>query len=133
MTGEQRAVRLLAPGVVAEDLAGRGWDWLQVVAWDGEEGVPEDGLGAQVWVPPYVVAESRDTVQECLAALEQLEIVQLLTAGVEPWDALVPPRFRLCSGRGIHGGSTAELAVALVLASVRDLPRYVEQQGRRTW
>ncbi len=133
MSQEQRTVRLLAPEVVADDLAGRGWDWLQVVSWDGEDGLPEAGRDAHVWVPPYVVAESRDFAQECLTGIEGLEAVQLLTAGVEPWDVLVPPGILLCSGRGIHGGSTAELAVALALASVRDLPQYVEQQRRRSW
>ena len=119
--------------MVAEDLDRRCWDWLEVVAWDGDGTVPDEAHAARLWVPPFGVARSPDFVRESLAAMAGLEVVQLLSAGIEPWDALVPPEVRLCSGRGIHGGSTAELAVALVLASVRDLPQYVEQQRQRRW
>ena len=128
-----RTVRLVAPAVLAEDLAARGWDWLDVVAWDGDGPVPDEALAGRVWVPPYGVAQSPDFVREALAAMSDLEVVQLQSAGVEPWDSLVPSDLRLCSGRGVHGGSTAELAVALVLASVRDLPQYLEQQRECRW
>ena len=130
---EEPTVRLVAPGVIAEDLAARGWDWLEVVAWDGDGPVPDEARSARVWVPPYGVAQSPDLAREALGAMGDLEVVQLQSAGVEPWDSLVPSGVRLCSGRGIHGGSTAELAVALVLATVRDLPQYVEQQRERRW
>ncbi len=133
MTGPGSSVVVVAPAVIADDLADRAWDWLEVISWDGEGAVPEQGHAAQVWVPPYGVAQSRDVVRESLTAMARLSVVQLQSAGVEPWPALVPPGVRLCSGRGIHGGSTAELAVALLLATVRDLPRYVEQQRQRTW
>jgi phosphoglycerate dehydrogenase-like enzyme len=126
-------VRLVAPAVIADDLAARGWAWLDVVAWDGDGAVPDEARDAQVWVPPYGVAQSPDFVRESLSAMTGLAVVQLQSAGVEPWQSLVPPGIRLCSGRGIHGGSTAELAVALLLASVRDLPQYVDQQRQRTW
>ena len=124
---------LVAPAVIADDLAGRGWDWLEVVPWDGEGAVPEQARTADMWVPPYGVAQSPDFVRECLAAMADLTVVQLQSAGVEPWHTLVPDGIRLCSGRGIHGGSTAELAVALVLALVRDIPQYAAQQQQRTW
>jgi phosphoglycerate dehydrogenase-like enzyme len=86
-----------------------------------------------MWVPPYGVAQSPDFVRDSLAAMAELTVVQLQSAGVEPWHTLVPDGVRLCSGRGIHGGSTAELAVALVLALVRDIPQYAAQQRQRTW
>lgn len=124
---------MVVPTVVADDLGTRGWDWLEVLAWDGEAPVPDAAREAQLWVPPYGVAQSPEFVRASLSAMHRLGVVQLLSAGVEPWQELVPERVRLCSGRGIHGGSTAELAVALVLASVRDLPAYVEQQRQRTW
>jgi phosphoglycerate dehydrogenase-like enzyme len=126
-------VRVVAPAVITDALADHGWDWLGVVEWDGEGTVPDEARSAQVWVPPYGVAQSPDFARRTLASMPELQVVQLQSAGVEPWDALVPDGVRLCSGRGIHGGSTAELAVALVLATVRDLPQYVEQQRRQTW
>jgi phosphoglycerate dehydrogenase-like enzyme len=39
----------------------------------------------------------------------------------------------LCNGRGIHDTSTAELAVTLVLASLRGVPGFVRDQDRHRW
>ena len=126
-------MRVVAPAVIAEDLAARGWDWLDAVAWEGDGSVPEEARSAVLWVPPYGVTHSPELARTALDAMAALQVVQLQSAGVEPWDTLVPPGVRLCSGRGVHGGSTAELAVALVLASVRDLAGYVEQQRQHRW
>ena len=60
--------------------------------------------------------------------MPRLSVIQLLSAGVESWLPVVPPGVVLCNGRGIHGGPTAELAVAGLLAVLRELPRFVEQQ-----
>ena len=126
-------MRVVAPALVAEHLEQRGWEWLDVVTWDGDHAVPDAAETAEMWVAPYGVAQSPDFVRASLQAMLGLRVVQLMSAGVEPWDALVPPQVQLCSGRGIHGGSTAELAVALILADARDLAAYVEQQRQRTW
>jgi phosphoglycerate dehydrogenase-like enzyme len=46
----------------------------------------------------------------------------------------VPPQVTLCNGHGLgHEEGTAELALALVLASLRQLPRFAAQQSRRAW
>ena len=39
----------------------------------------------------------------------------------------------LCSGRGIHDTSTAELVLTLVLASLRGVPSFVRAQDRHEW
>jgi phosphoglycerate dehydrogenase-like enzyme len=39
----------------------------------------------------------------------------------------------LCNARGVHDASTAELAVALILASLRGLPEYVRQAQTGRW
>ena len=65
--------------------------------------------------------------------MPRLSVIQLLSAGVESWLPVVPPGVVLCNGRGIHGGPTAELAIAGLLAVLRELPRFVEQQRDRVW
>ena len=60
-------------------------------------------------------------------------MVQTLTAGVEHVRGYVPEGVLLCNGRGIHDTSTAELAVALMLASLRGIPDFVRAQGRAEW
>jgi phosphoglycerate dehydrogenase-like enzyme len=86
-----------------------------------------------VWVPSYPDGVDQSSVGELLGGLPRLRVLQLLSAGVEPWPRLVPPGVTLCSGRSIHGASTAELAVAGLLALVRELPRYLAQQRLGSW
>jgi phosphoglycerate dehydrogenase-like enzyme len=46
---------------------------------------------------------------------------------------MVPDGVTLCSGRGIHDASTAELAVTLTLAALRGVPEFVRAQDREEW
>ena len=69
-----------------------------------------------------------------IARLPRLEVVQSLSSGVDDVLDAVPPRAVLCNGHGLgHEEGTAELAAALILASLRRLPDFVRQQGQRTW
>jgi phosphoglycerate dehydrogenase-like enzyme len=45
----------------------------------------------------------------------------------------MPDGVTLCNGRGIHDTSTAELAVTLLLSSLRGIPDFVRAQGRHQW
>jgi phosphoglycerate dehydrogenase-like enzyme len=62
-----------------------------------------------------------------------LEVVQTLTAGVDHIRPFVPPGVLLCNGRGIHDASTAELALTLILASLRGIPEFVRAQDAGRW
>ena len=75
----------------------------------------------------------RGSASEALAALPELEFIQLLSAGVAPWLDRVPPGVTLCNGRGVHGGSTAELAVAGLLSLLRALPEFGRDQAEGRW
>jgi phosphoglycerate dehydrogenase-like enzyme len=72
-------------------------------------------------------------VSEVLAQMSSLEVVQTLTAGVDNVRAQVPAGVTLCNGRGIHDTSTAELALTLILASLRGIPEWVRAQDRHEW
>lgn len=103
---------------------------IEVVVWDGTGSVPSAAARIEVFVGRY---NAPPPAAETFAQLPALRVVQLLSAGVEPWLSVVPSGVLLCSGRGIHGGSTAELAVAGLLAVLRDLPRVVEAQRAHRW
>src|SRR5580692_9146175 len=65
--------------------------------------------------------------------LPALAVIQSLSIGVDDVLAAVPPGVTLCNGRGIgHEDGTAELAVMLILAGLRELPRFVAQQAGRS-
>jgi phosphoglycerate dehydrogenase-like enzyme len=63
----------------------------------------------------------------------ELRVLQVISAGVDSWMTFLPAGATLCNGRGVHGASTAELAVTLLLSQVRAIPRYVTQQAEQVW
>lgn len=82
------------------------------------------------YVPPYQVGPR---VAEVLDRMGRLRVVQTLTAGVDNLRDRVPAGVTLCNGRGIHDTSTAELALTLILSSLRGVPGFVRAQDRRVW
>lgn len=94
-------------------------------------GAHHDSVGeVEVWVPPYGFP---DVDLSLFPRMASLRLVQTLTAGVDHIAPSVPDGVTLCNGRGIHEASTAELAVALTLASLRGLPDFVRAQDRGEW
>jgi phosphoglycerate dehydrogenase-like enzyme len=121
--------RICLPDDQAKQLVGPTPD-VDVVVWDGT-GEPPAGIDqVEFLVGGYGGATMSP---EAIARMPRLSVIQLLSAGVESWLPVVPPGVVLCNGRGIHGGPTAELAIAGLLAVLRELPRFVEQQRDRVW
>jgi phosphoglycerate dehydrogenase-like enzyme len=84
----------------------------------------------EFYVPPYRFSLSDG---EVISQMTSLKVVQTMSAGVDHLRALVPDRVQLCSGRGIHDASTAELAITLMLASLRGVPGFVRSQDLGEW
>lgn len=97
---------------------------------DTDPEVPAWVDDVRFYVPSYTFAGDPTPL---LARMPRLEVVQTLTAGVDHIRPHVPDGVTLCNGRGIHNASTAELAVALTLASLRELPAFVEAQREGRW
>ena len=69
-----------------------------------------------------------------IAKMPRLRVLQSLSSGVDNLMDSVPEQVTLCNGSGLHHEeSTAELAVCLILASLRQLPRFARDQARRRW
>lgn len=103
---------------------------VRVVVWNGAGEPPADFADVEFLVADYMGGPVEAAT---LANAPRLAVVQLLSAGVEPWLGRVPPDVVLCAGRGVHGASTAELAVGGLLAVVRELPRFVGAQVEHRW
>jgi len=103
---------------------------VEFVVWDGHGDPPPGAERIEVFVGRY---DAPPPPAAALAGLPRLRVVQLLSAGVEPWLPVVPSGVVLCNGRGVHGASTAELAVAGLLALLRDLPGYEARQQAHEW
>ncbi|MGW2522789.1 2-hydroxyacid dehydrogenase [Streptomyces sp. NPDC001617] len=102
--------------------------------WNGEEDFPADPADCVFYVVPYM--RPTEVVVRPLPELSSVEVVQTLSAGI---DVLLPglPRLRpgvqVCNARGVHEASTAELALTLILASLRGIPDFVRGQERGEW
>jgi phosphoglycerate dehydrogenase-like enzyme len=102
---------------------------IELAVWD-LDGAPDRADEVRVVVPPYIGGGDR---LAALSGLPNLELVQLLTAGYDNVLAVLPEGVRLANATGVHDASTAELAVALALASLRDFPDFVAAQRDRVW
>ena len=105
-------------------------DGLAVDVYDGAAEPPSTLDDVRFYVPPYMAGSH--TV-ELIASMPALEVVQTLTAGVENVRPYVRPGITLCNARGVHDASTAELGVALILASLRGFRDFVRAQDQRHW
>lgn len=104
---------------------------LDVLRWDAD-GVPDPDVldRVELYVMPYTFARITGDV---IGRMPRLLVVQTLTAGYEHVLPYLPDGVMLCNARGVHDASTAELAVALTLASLRRIPEFVRAQQREEW
>ena len=68
-----------------------------------------------------------------IAACENVQVIQIPSAGYEHAEPFVPAGMQLANARGVHDSRTAEMALALALMSQRRLPQFWEAQGRGKW
>lgn len=102
----------------------------EVVRPERGEPLPPSAAEVEVYVPAYQMGP---VDPDLLTHLPRLKVVQTLTAGVDHIRGALPDGVVLCNGRGIHDTSTAELALTLVLASLRGIPEFVRAQDRAVW
>jgi phosphoglycerate dehydrogenase-like enzyme len=102
----------------------------EVVRPEAGEPLPPSAAEVEFYVPAYQMGP---VDPELFAALPRLRVVQTLTAGVDHIRPALPEGVVLCNGRGIHDTSTAELALTLVLASLRGIPEFVRAQDEAQW
>ncbi|HJP77972.1 MAG TPA: 2-hydroxyacid dehydrogenase [Pseudonocardiaceae bacterium] len=98
--------------------------------YDGVGAPPADVSDVEFYVLPY---DRGDQPAELIAKMPALRAVQALTAGVDRLLPVVPPQVPLYNGSGLHDASTAEHALALMLAAQRELPRWLDRQAHQRW
>jgi phosphoglycerate dehydrogenase-like enzyme len=98
-------------------------DGVDLSVWDFSTPQPERHV--DLAVRPYTVAAS---------GLEQLDasrlsVIQSQALGYDGVAETLPDGITYCNAVGVHEESTAELAVALLLASQREIDRYARERG----
>ena len=107
---------------------------LRYTHWDGRSAFPSDPAEVEFYVPPLV--QDIGVISRPLARMTRLKAVQALSSGTDELReklALLPGHVTLCSARGVHARSTAELALTLILASQRGLPHFIRAQDAGAW
>ncbi|MEV6749119.1 2-hydroxyacid dehydrogenase [Streptomyces sp. NPDC051080] len=102
--------------------------------WDGEPDYPADPADCAYYVVPYM--KGAEVAVRPLAGMPAVRVVQTLSAGidhVEPALGLLPAGALVCNAKGVHEASTAELALTLILASLRGVPGFVHGQDKEEW
>lgn len=97
-------------------------------------GEPPAGIErVEVYVPAYDTLSTPIDLAAIMPQMRSLRVVQTLTAGTEHVAPYVPDGVTLCNARGVHDAATAEMAMALMLASVRRIPEFVHAQPAHDW
>ncbi|WP_306328302.1 2-hydroxyacid dehydrogenase [Streptomyces venezuelae] len=127
-------VWLPIPADEIDDLPDPGESGLNYRFWDGGPEFPADPARCAFYVVPYM--KGPEIAVRPLAAMTSVRIVQTLSAGIDhvtPGVDALPPGVALCNAKGVHEASTAELTLALILASLRGIPGFVRGQDAEEW
>lgn len=103
---------------------------LTVAVWRSGLPQPTDIADVEFYVPEYM---GPTTVLEAMTQMSTLRVVQTLTAGFDHVLPHLPLGVTLCNAAGVHDASTAELAVGLIIASLRGFPGFVRAQDHGAW
>ncbi|MFE2373513.1 2-hydroxyacid dehydrogenase [Streptomyces sp. NPDC059398] len=109
-------------------------DKLRYRFWDGGPQYPADPADCAYYVVPYM--KGTEVALRPLGEMTRVRVVQTLTAGVDDVRqglGGLHAGVRLCNARGVHEASTAELALTLMLASLRGIPDFVRGQQSEDW
>jgi phosphoglycerate dehydrogenase-like enzyme len=98
--------------------------------WKGGEPLPDSAAEVEFIVLPGGV--SPELMREVFG-LPSLKVVQLTSAGAERVVPYVPGNVTLCNARGAHDPATAEWVVGVIVAHVRNFPRFAAAQQQSRW
>ena len=100
---------------------------VEIVEWDLSGPAPRQHI--DIVIPPYLQS------WEGLANLEGLDVklVQCLTLGYDGVTEFLPKNMVFANAASVHETSTAEMTLALILASQRYLPDFVRAAEAGTW
>ncbi|WP_222195842.1 2-hydroxyacid dehydrogenase [Modestobacter italicus] len=104
---------------------------VELTTWTGAGEPPVDLTAVGFYCGPY--EKVPDPIVGLAAGMPALEVVQVLSAGVDRVADRLLGGVTLCNGRGLHDASTSELAVGLMIAAQRDLAGMVGAQARQQW
>jgi phosphoglycerate dehydrogenase-like enzyme len=123
------ATRLVVsvPDAGLEQLLGDLPKGVEIITWDMSGPAPVDHI--DIVVPPYLVGPE---VLDQLTTVT-VRLVQSPMLGYDGVEARLPPGQVYANAASVHETSTAEMTLALILASQRGIPDFVRAAERGKW
>lgn len=97
---------------------------------DGIAPSAQDLAKIEFFVPLYMGGPAAIAM---IPEMRSLKVIQSPNAGVDDLLKILPAGVTLCNAAGVHDASTAELAVALAIASRRGFADFARDQSAGTW
>lgn len=101
-------------------------DGVEFVAWEPVDEPPRDRI--DIAVLPYYGAKRLATLADY-----DIGLVQWQSIGYDRVPGRLPEGIPFANAASVHETATAELAVGLTIAALRDLPGYVHAQREQQW
>ncbi|MFJ3043510.1 2-hydroxyacid dehydrogenase [Streptomyces tendae] len=107
---------------------------LEYARWDGRSAFPSNPAEVDFYAPP--LTKDIDVIRKPLPHMTSLRAVQALSSGTDELRAeldRLPRPVTLCNAGAAPAPSTAELALTLILSSLRGIPESVRAQDGGAW
>ncbi len=127
MSAAKTSLVISVPDSLARGTLGDVPGDVEVVEWDMTGPAPRTHI--DIVIPPYLKSP------EGLAFLKDVDVglVQSLTLGYDGVAEFLPPNIVFANAASVHETSTAELTLALILASQRFIPDFVRAAELGKW
>jgi phosphoglycerate dehydrogenase-like enzyme len=103
---------------------------LEADVWKGGEELPSSADEVEFVVFPFGI---NPEILRKIVTLPRLKTIQILSAGAEHILPYIPDNITLCNARGAHTPATAEWTAGVIIASIRNFPRFAAGQLAGHW
>jgi phosphoglycerate dehydrogenase-like enzyme len=103
---------------------------IEADVWKGGEELPPTADEVEFAVFPF---GKNPEVLRKIVTLPRLRTIQILSAGADHILPYIPANITLCNARGAHTPATAEWTAGVIIASIRNFPRFAAGQQAGHW
>jgi phosphoglycerate dehydrogenase-like enzyme len=115
------------PDSLVRSLFNEAPEGIEFIEWDMTGPAPVDAI--DIVIPPYMSG----TASLAQLASVKTRLVQSLSLGFDGVEKVLPPGHVFANAASVHETSTAELTLALILASQRGIPDFVRAAAEGRW
>lgn len=126
-------ITISVPDISVAHALGDVGEGARVMVWDPRTGPAPEAERDRITLMCVPHQAGGRTVYGRIAECTNVRVIQIPSAGYEHVTRFVPPGVHVANARGVHDSRTAEMALALALASQRRLPQFWNAQNRATW